>query len=532
MPLGGLAIGVAPGGVGSEQVTFDLSASSLIDFGPQVVAGSSAPKGIAVLNTGTAPLTIEAVSTPPGFSAVQDCAGVAPGEQCTINVTFAPTAAQGYSGNMDVTAVGSTSTKSVPLAGQGVTPAIEVRANGVLVKSYDFGSTGAGTTSDIVTFSLKNVSGATITFGAQKVSVEAPFSRSSTSCGTTLAANATCTVGVTFSPTSAQAHAGSLNIDANTSAYIPIQLAGTGAPQPLSTWNLVDYPAALPTAVWDIEYANGFYAAVGDGSRLSVGATLETLHQAYYTTGATGTYISIVPFKDMWVVADRGYGRINIWKGLTANAINQAPTTQTTGYSGTGYSSLETDGNRLVAGTGYPSMNSSLATTDGVTWQASGSRIPDIGASIDSIKQANGTWVAVGGNNVFALSTDGGATWVKRGMGIAAANEQATSVTYGAGTWVMTTSRGRVFTSPDGSSWQARSTPASDTATSLNWVGAGPGGFVAVGNAGTILQSVDGQRWVRMTSPFPASVTLRKVKYINGQWLILGSTLQFAIGNP
>jgi hypothetical protein len=93
--------------------------------------------------------------------------------------------------------------------------------------SYNFGSVPIGTTpSPTVALTLRNDGGATAT-GITLGTLAAPFSR--TTCGTTLAAGATCTITVTYTPTAVVTSTGSLTITASVPVNgAPVALSGTG----------------------------------------------------------------------------------------------------------------------------------------------------------------------------------------------------------------------------------------------------------------------------------------------------------------
>jgi len=90
-----------------------------------------------------------------------------------------------------------------------------------------FGNVVAGTTSAAQTLTLQNYGGAGAT--AIAVVVTAPFARAGGTCGTTLAAGATCTINVTFTPASAVASTGTATVTASVVVEgSPVTLSGTG----------------------------------------------------------------------------------------------------------------------------------------------------------------------------------------------------------------------------------------------------------------------------------------------------------------
>src|SRR6202035_3534722 len=99
--------------------------------------------------------------------------------------------------------------------------------------SLSFGSQAVGSASAAKTVTVTNTSTATATLSS--VSPAAPFAQTNT-CGSSLAAGASCTVSVTFTPTAAGAATGSLSVASNApGGPLTVALSGTGVS---STTNL------------------------------------------------------------------------------------------------------------------------------------------------------------------------------------------------------------------------------------------------------------------------------------------------------
>lgn len=80
----------------------------------QVVGGSSTG-AFEIKNSGNSPLTVERIACPAGFHG--DWAGtIAPGSSVEITVTFAPTAAGTYSGDITVTSDATAGTAEIPVS--------------------------------------------------------------------------------------------------------------------------------------------------------------------------------------------------------------------------------------------------------------------------------------------------------------------------------------------------------------------------------------------------------------------------------
>jgi hypothetical protein len=104
------------------QASDGLSLSPIsILFDPQSVGTTSSPRMVTVTNTSASPVTIGPVSTDAQFSQTNDCATLAPGESCTVAVSFNPLggayaigATVGVNGTLSVARnVGSTRTMAL-----------------------------------------------------------------------------------------------------------------------------------------------------------------------------------------------------------------------------------------------------------------------------------------------------------------------------------------------------------------------------------------------------------------------------------
>jgi hypothetical protein len=94
-----------------------------LSFGNQNVNTTSAAQTVTISNTGTAAILIPSIIVPPGFAETDNCRssanGLAPATSCTINVTFTPTSATQFTGNLSITDSAQGSPHTVMLSGTG-----------------------------------------------------------------------------------------------------------------------------------------------------------------------------------------------------------------------------------------------------------------------------------------------------------------------------------------------------------------------------------------------------------------------------
>jgi hypothetical protein len=194
-------------------------------FGSVNTGSSSGSQAITVTNSGGGAATgMTYGAAPAGFSRTHNCpASLAAGASCTINVTFSPTAAQAYGGNITITGSGGTNI-AVSLSGTGAAAgAPNVAAS---TGSLAFGSVSVGQTSPGQTITVTNT-GAVAASNMSYPAAPAKFNKSGTCAGATLGAGASCTIVLSYSPTAAGADNATYTFTGGGKSF-PIALSGTG----------------------------------------------------------------------------------------------------------------------------------------------------------------------------------------------------------------------------------------------------------------------------------------------------------------
>jgi|GEM_PF-885360 len=216
---------------GAPAVT--LSPASLT-FNSQTVGTTSAAQAVTLTNSGSATLTITsiAVSGANGsdFAQTNNCGtSLAANASCSVNVTFTPAAAGTRTGSVTITDNASGSPQSVALTGTGAAagaPAVTLSP-----ASLTFNSQTVGTRSAAQAVTLTNSGSATLTITSIAVSGAngSDFAQTN-NCGTSLAANASCSINVTFTPTAAGTRTASVSVTDNAAGSPQnVPLSGTGA---------------------------------------------------------------------------------------------------------------------------------------------------------------------------------------------------------------------------------------------------------------------------------------------------------------
>jgi len=231
-----LAIAGTPGG--SAQVALSGTGvtpsaiaivESVFDFGIVVAGQASAPHTFAVVNNGgvaTGTLTISLVSDP-AFELVSDgCTGVvlAPAAHCQVTARFVPVSGGAKTAELFALATPG-GTVRANLAGTALTPA----ALALTPSTTDFGAIPVGGTSAPQIFTLTNT-------GQQTAGVPAflltgadagQFVFAMNTCVAPLAAGATCTFQVRFSPTTTGVKSATASISSSPGGAVSAALSGT-----------------------------------------------------------------------------------------------------------------------------------------------------------------------------------------------------------------------------------------------------------------------------------------------------------------
>jgi F5/8 type C domain/Pectate lyase superfamily protein/Abnormal spindle-like microcephaly-assoc'd, ASPM-SPD-2-Hydin len=240
------------GGGSSGGGSASLAASpTSLTFGSTTVGSTSAAQTVTVTNSGSAAAAISSVATTGPFSQTNTCgSSLAAGANCTVSVEYGATASGSQTGTLTVTSSASNSPLSVSLTGTGAAPATPSLS--ASPAELTFGSTAVGSTSAAQTVTVTNSGGAAASISS--VASTGPFAQTST-CGSSLAAGANCTVSVTFTPTASGSQTGTVTVTSNASnSPLTVSLAGTGGSAPSGT------DLALGAAISASSSASGYPA--------------------------------------------------------------------------------------------------------------------------------------------------------------------------------------------------------------------------------------------------------------------------------
>jgi hypothetical protein len=295
---------------GTGLLAADQISSTTLAFGNQAVGTTSAAQSVQLTNTGNTALGISSVTTTGNFAAAQNCGtSLAQGASCTVNVTFAPTAATSLTGNLSIaTAVG---TESVSLSGTGLQAAAQLSSS-----TLAFGNQTVGTTSTTQSVQLTNTGNTAL--GISSVATTGNFAVTH-NCGSSLAQGASCTANVTFTPGTASALTGNLSF-ATTVGSESVSLTGTGV-APAPSFALSPNPIAFGVAGSLNSSLNVTFTNTGS-SAFTVGSLAATPSDTFSISSDTCSGVSLAAGKTCSFVVNMYTPNVGDYSGTLSIPVN------------------------------------------------------------------------------------------------------------------------------------------------------------------------------------------------------------------
>jgi hypothetical protein len=281
---------------------------AVLNFGSQTLATTSAAQAITIQNTGTAALLISGIVTSGDYATSSNCASIPAGSQCSLIVTFTPTATGALTGTVTFTdTLGSSSqSQTVNLAGTGIA------AGATLTPSIlSFPATVAGASSFAQSITLTNTGTESLT--GISISIQGDFTQNN-ACSATLGAGASCTIRVTYAPSVAGAESGTLTVIDNVGTQTAsLQGIGQAAGASLSTAQLAFGSQQIGTnsraqtiiftntgsasaSVTSVRTSTNFTDTTNCSGTLATGASCSV--NVFFAPTATGLLSGTVTFSD------------------------------------------------------------------------------------------------------------------------------------------------------------------------------------------------------------------------------------------
>jgi hypothetical protein len=210
------------------QTTTATLAPPSLTFNPQATGTSSAPQLLTLRNTGNLPLNISGIGITgpeaPDFGETNNCPTVlSAGSNCSISITFSPSQTGPLTASLLVNDNSAGSPQSASLAGTGLSSGPNASFSST---SLTFGVFDVGVPSPPEALTLTNYGESALMIS--NIAASNNFGENN-NCASSLAPLASCTINVTFTPSTSGNLAGTLTVSDNAPGNPQnIGLSGTG----------------------------------------------------------------------------------------------------------------------------------------------------------------------------------------------------------------------------------------------------------------------------------------------------------------
>ena len=212
--------------------------SGALSFAPTTVGAQAAASTINLTNTGGSLLQLngQVLSDTTDFSFTTTCgATLAPDASCAFTVQFEPHSAAALTGTLVLTDnSGSIAGAQQVVVLSGVGTPVPVPQAGLAPSTLSFGQSVLGVASATQVITLNHTGSAELALANVTLSDVTDFRLAGSTCGSSLAPGATCTVSVVFSPQTVGPVSGTLTVTSNSGGVAGSQqmavLSGTGLP--------------------------------------------------------------------------------------------------------------------------------------------------------------------------------------------------------------------------------------------------------------------------------------------------------------
>jgi hypothetical protein len=451
--------------------------------------GSNSTAVATLTNTGLGALSVTvptsgSVSGGAYSFASTDCASsLAASASCSVTVRFSPSSTTAASGSLSIgTGAGI---KTATLSSTGIQGFASMSPG-----SLTFGTTAVGSSSAAQSITVTNTGNSTLTFSGVGIASGGSNYGSSNNCGS-VAVGGTCTVSVSFSPTTTGSIPGSVGFTHNGGGAAVVSLSGTGA-----SYSWVSGSWATPsacgatTSTRTVSCQRNDGATVADG--LCSGAKPATSQAAtdYGSCSYNFQYSAWSTPASCGAVTQTRTATCQRSDGTTvANSFCGTPVTSqaATDYSSCTYAfqygAWDTPSG---CGTVTQTRSASCQRSDGTTVANSYCGTPTTSQSTTSTSSCNYTWQTSGYTTPAACgsTTATRSVWCQRSDGTTVADSSCSGAGAKPASSTSTTDYSACSYSWQSSGWSSPSGCGSVTQTRTVWCQRGDGTTVADGNCG------------------------------------------------
>lgn len=268
-----------------------------VTFADSVINASNGPLTVTLVNQGSsfAGTLTNATSSDPAF--VLDRTGcttaIPVGSTCPLAITFTPTAINAYTATITLTYVSSN-------GGTALTSTFTVRGNGIAPptpqavltpSTIAFPNQIVSTTSSFQTITVSNPGNASLSItGISLTGSGAANFAETTTCGASLAAGASCTIPVTFTPSGTASYSAAVSITDNAAGSPQsVTLSGVGIPAPTPVVSLTPASLTFPNTVVGVTSAaqSITLSNTGNATLNIAGISITGTNPTSFTAGGT-----------------------------------------------------------------------------------------------------------------------------------------------------------------------------------------------------------------------------------------------------
>lgn len=277
--LGSMNVANIVNGWAANAGTLSITPSpATLTFASAAEGSTSAAQTVTIANSGTATVTLTS-ETLTGtdassfvISANSCTTSLYRGTSCSVSIEFKPLAAGTLTAKLSLADNASGTPQTVTLTGTGAASAVTVSPT-----SLTFASTVKGTTTAAQTVTVKNTGTTSLTLSSETITGTdaTSFLKSATTCGSSLAAGASCTVSVEFKPAATGSLTAELSVaDSASGSPQTVSLTGTGTASSTPTVTLTPTSIAFAETVVGITSEAQVVTLKNTGS---VAATIDSI---------------------------------------------------------------------------------------------------------------------------------------------------------------------------------------------------------------------------------------------------------------
>ena len=256
-----------------------------LSFPSTAIGSTSSALTVTVTNKQSTALTVSGTAVSGDYAISSNtCSGsIASGGNCTVQVTFTPSVSGTISGALTLSDSAPDSPELVALSGKGtgtVTQTVTFSPTSLTFTSQSTGTTSAGKK-----LTLTNKGTSSLVIGT--VAASGDFSETDTCAGHTIAVNGTCTITVTFTPSTTGSIKGAISVaDAAVTSPQVVALTGTGAAA------LTFSPSTLAFGLSELGVGGSLTATLTNNSSSAVAISNVAITGRYSQTNTCGSSIA------------------------------------------------------------------------------------------------------------------------------------------------------------------------------------------------------------------------------------------------